>query len=525
MSCIIVAAAGLCPRGLAGSTPPLAKPLPLLEIAGDFKAGDPLSDAKAPSALEQFQARTKTITSFIGHPPGLGWLSASEFWERFAYYGMQALLVLYLSNFLFKPGVIDHVWGIEPFRHALEFIYRKKLDYAAFASAVVGFYAATVYLTPLLGGYIADRLIGRTATVAMGAIMMAAGYFLLCLEPTFLIGIFLLLFGVGCFKGNIAAQVGDLYSIDDPRRADGFQIYFLGIQIAVIIAPLITGTLGEKVGWTWGFGSAGVAILIGLAIYLVGRYAYPPEILAQKKDATAAVRPPLSRKDWGVVAILVVLLPVLAMSAVGNQQIFNAYLIWSPKNFDLAMFGGTMPTSWMFSIDAVVSTFLMIGVIAFWRWYGRHWEEPAEITKIAIGTAISAFAPLTLALFSQIVAQTGHPVPLWWAIAFHVINDTGFSMVFPVGLALYSRAAPKGLGGIMIAIYYLHLFIGNNLIGYLGGLLDTGTHEAGKLSGVQFWLLHSTIIGIAAVLLFLARIFLGHYLAPTKADVAADAAT
>lgn len=466
----------------------------------------------AGDALSAFQENNRSKTSFIGHPPGVGWLSSAEFWERFAYYGMQALLVLYLSHFLFKPGTIEHVWGIGWFSHALESIYGK-LDYTALASAVVGFYSATVYLTPILGGYIADRLIGRTATVAIGASMMAAGYFLLCVEQTFLIGIFALLFGVGCFKGNIAAQVGDLYTIDDSRRADGFQVYFLGIQIAVIIAPLITGTLGEKVGWTWGFASAGVGILLGLAIYLFGRYSYPPELLAQRKGTAKAERPALSRRDWGVVAILVVLLPVLAMAAVGNQQIFNAYLIWSEKNYDLAMFGGTMPTSWMFSIDAVVSTFLMIGVIAFWRWYGRHWQEPTEITKILIGTVISAFAPLTLALFSQIVAQTGHPVPLWWAIAFHVINDTGFSMVFPVGLALYSRAAPKGLGGIMIAIYYLHLFIGNNLIGYLGGLLD-------KMSGAQFWLLHSAIIGVAAVLLFLGRIFLGHYLAPTKADVA-----
>ena len=466
----------------------------------------------AGDSLSAFQENNRSKTSFIGHPPGVGWLSSAEFWERFAYYGMQALLVLYLSHALFKPGTIEHVWGIGWFSHAMESLYGK-LDYAALASAVVGFYSATVYLTPILGGYIADRLIGRTATVAIGASMMAAGYFLLCVEQTFLIGIFALLFGVGCFKGNIAAQVGDLYTIDDPRRADGFQVYFLGIQIAVIIAPLITGTLGEKVGWTWGFGSAGVGILIGLAIYLFGRYSYPPELLAQRKSTAKADRPALTRRDWGVVAILVVLLPVLAMAAVGNQQIFNAYLIWSEKNYDLAMFGGTMPTSWMFSIDAVVSTFLMIGVIAFWRWYGRRWQEPTEITKILIGTAISAFAPLTLALFSQIVAQTGHPVPLWWAVAFHVINDTGFSMVFPVGLALYSRAAPKGLGGIMIAIYYLHLFIGNNLIGYLGGLLD-------KMSGVQFWLLHSAIIGAAAVLLFLARIFLGRFLAPTKADVA-----
>jgi POT family proton-dependent oligopeptide transporter len=465
-----------------------------------------LSEAKNLSALEQFHARTKTMTSFIGHPPGLGWLSASEFWERFAYYGMNALLVLYLTHTLFQPGAIEHIWGIAPFTRALETIYGK-LDYAALASAVVGFYTATVYLTPILGGYIADRLIGRTATVSLGAISMAAGYFLLCLEPTFLIGIAALLFGVGCFKGNIAAQVGALYSIDDQRRADGFQVYFLGIQMAVIVAPLITGTLGEKVGWTWGFASAGVGILIGLAIYLTGRTAYPPEVFVKKGEISEVATPPLTSKDWGIVAILVLLLPVLALSIVGNQQIFNAYLIWSEKYYDLGLFGGKMPTSWMFSIDAVVSTFLMIGVIAFWRWYGRHWKEPSEITKIMIGTAISAFGPLWLAAISQIVQQTGHPVPLWWCIGFHVINDTGFSMVLPVGLALYSRAAPKGLGGTMIAIYYIHLFIGNNLVGYLGGLLD-------KMGAVQFWLMHAAIMAVSAGLLLLARIFFGRYLAP-----------
>ena len=155
----------------------------------------------------------------------------------------------------------------------------------------------------------------------------------------------------------------------------------------------------------------------------------------------------------------------------------------------------------------------MIGVIAFWRWYGRHWQEPSEITKITIGTAISATAPLVLALFSQIVATTGHPVPLWWAVAFHVVNDTGFSMVLPVGLALYSRAAPKGLGGTMIAIYYIHLFIGNNLVGYLGGFLD-------KMSGVQFWVMHSAIMGVSTVLLILARIFFSKALAPSSEDVA-----
>ena len=467
----------------------------------------------AAASLSASQEKNKSDTRFLGHPVGLGWLSASEFWERFAYYGMQALLVLYMSHFLLKPGTIEKVWGFTAFSHALEFFYGT-LDPVALGSAIVGFYAATVYLTPILGGYIADRLIGRTATVALGAGTMAAGYFLLCFEQTFVPGLFALLFGVGCFKGNIAAQVGDLYTIDDPRRADGFQVYFLGIQLAVIVAPLITGTLGEKVGWAWGFGSAGVAILLGLLIYLFGRYAYPPEKLQKKGEVETVVRPPLTRRDWGVIAILVALLPVLALSLVSNQQIFNAYLIWAEKDYQHVFFGMSMPISWMLSIDALVSTVLMIGVIAFWRWYGRRWPEPSEITKITIGTAISATAPLVLAFASLTVARTGHPVPLWWALGFHTLNDIGFSMVLPVGLALYSRAAPKGLGGIMIAVYYLHLFIGNNLVGYLGGFLD-------KMPEVQFWLMHSAIMGVAVVLLFLARLFFGRYLAPTKADAAA----
>jgi POT family proton-dependent oligopeptide transporter len=463
--------------------------------------------------LGAFLEKNKSDRRFIGHPVGLGWLSASEFWERFAYYGMQALLVLYMSHFLLQPEHLKNVWGFTAFSHALEFFYGP-LDSTALGSAIVGFYAATVYLTPILGGYIADRLIGRTATVAIGAGTMAAGYFLLCFEQTFVPGLFALLFGVGCFKGNIAAQVGDLYTIDDPRRADGFQVYFLGIQLAVIVAPLITGTLGEKVGWAWGFGSAGVAILLGLLIYLFGRYAYPPEKLQKKGEVETVVRPPLTRRDWGVIAILVALLPVLALSLVSNQQIFNAYLIWAEKDYQHVFFGMSMPISWMLSIDALVSTVLMIGVIAFWRWYGRRWPEPSEITKITIGTAISATAPLVLAFASLTVARTGQPLPLWWALGFHTLNDVGFSMVLPVGLALYSRAAPKGLGGIMIAVYYLHLFIGNNLVGYLGGFLD-------KMPEAQFWLMHSAIMAVSVVLLFLARLFFGRFLAPTKADVAA----
>jgi POT family proton-dependent oligopeptide transporter len=342
--------------------------------------------------------------------------------------------------------------------------------------------------------------------VTLGAGLMVIGGFLMMADATFLIALLLLLIGTGCFKGNIASQVGDLYTIDDTRRADGFQIYFMGIQLAVIVSPLVCGTLGQDYNWHWGFGAAGVAMAIGLGIYLAGRKNFPPEPLRKKGDTVQ--RPPLTRRDWITITILVVLLPVLALSVVSNQEIFNAYLIWADKSYQHTFFGFNTPISWMLSFDSIISSVLMIGVIAFWRWYGRHWSEPNEITKIAIGTVISACAPLALAGASASYAASGHPVSMGWAFAFHCINDLGFANVLPVGLALYSRAAPKGLGGVMIAVYYLHLFIGNTLVGYLGGKLGT-------MSDVSFWLMHAELMAVAAALLIGARFAFGRFLAPT----------
>jgi POT family proton-dependent oligopeptide transporter len=448
-------------------------------------------------------------TSFIGHPRGLAWLSASEFWERFSYYGMQTLLVLYLTHYLLLPGHIEQVWGFDTFRRLIG-----AHTPMALASNTAQLYAGFVYLTPLLGGFLADRVIGRTRTVTLGAILMVVGSFLLALNATFLIALLCLLAGVGCFKGNIASQVGDLYTIDDPRRADGFQIYFLGIQLAVIISPIICGYLGQKVDWHLGFIAAGVGMTAGLLIYYLGRKTFPPERSVKKGDRVE--RPPLTPRDRKAVILLVALLPVLALSIVGNQEIFDAYLVWGEKNFQTVFFGFNMPITWIVSLDALVSTVTMVGVIAFWRWYGRRWKEPDEITKIVIGVAISALGPLVLAGCAAVATATHHPVPLFWALGFHILNDVGFANVLPVGLALYSRAAPRGLGGTMIAVYYIHLFMGNILTGYLGGMLGT-------MPDTTFWLMHVAIMAVAAVILLVVRFAFAHLVAPTRADVQAPA--
>ncbi|MGA2871915.1 MAG: MFS transporter, partial [Verrucomicrobiota bacterium] len=262
-------------------------------------------------------------------------------------------------------------------------------------------------------------------------------------------------------------------------------------------------TLGETVGWPWGFGAAGVGMLIGLFIYLAGRPALPPEKLRDGE----VVRSPLTRRDGLAVAVLIVLVPVLALSLVGNQEIFNAYLIWAQKNFQLVFFGKTMPITWMLSVDAFISTILMAGSVLFWHWWAKRWTEPDEITKMVIGVVIAAMAPTVLAVASTVVASTGHPVSLAWAVGFHILNDLGFANVMPVGLALYSRAAPKGLAGVMVAVYYLQLFLANMLVGYLGSLFD-------KMPSTQFWLLHVGLMAASAVALLAVRYFASDVMAP-----------
>jgi len=445
-------------------------------------------------------AEEKTL---FGHPVGLFYLSFTEAWERFSYYGMQTLLVLYMTKQLLFPPHVGRIVGFGAFRAGLESVYGH-LTPVALASATFGLYTGLVYVTPLLGGLLADRVLGRTRTVTLGACLMALGHFLMAFDASFLLALFCLLLGVGCFKGNIATQVGDLYAKGDNRRADAFQFYMFGIQVAVIVAPIVTGGLAQEVAWHWGFGAAGVGMLIGLLIYLSGRKHLPREVVIVRGQPKAE-RPKLAPGEGKSIAVLVALLPVLALSAVGNQQIGNAYLLWGDANLQLHFLGFNTPVTWLVSVDAFFGAVTMAGSVMFWRWWSRRRPEPNEVTKLSIGMGIAALAPLLLAAASLHAA--GQKVSIGWALAFHLVNDIGFSNLFPVGLALYSRAAPKAIGGTMIAVYYLNMFACNMLVGWLGGLFD-------KLPSTTFWLIHAAIIAVATVLMLLARAAWGHILAP-----------
>ena len=448
----------------------------------------------------------------LGHPRGLWYLVFAEVWERFSYYGMQALLVLYLTRYLLLPGNLEHVAGFGPFRHVLESLYGSLATPVTLAAAITGLYSAGVYFTPMIGGYIADRWLGRTTTVTIGALFMVAGHFLMAFEVAFVAAIACLFVGVGLFKGNIASQVGELYGPDDLRRSTAFQTFLLGVQVAVIVAPIVTGFLGEKIAWHYGFGAAGVGMTLALFVYRWGRRYLPPEG-PRGVAAKSARAEKFTRRDWATMAVLIALLPVLAATAIGNQEIFNAYLLWGEQSYNLVFFGETMPVSWLVSLDAIISAVTVGGAIVFWSAYARYRKEPDEIIKLAIGALIAASAPMILAIASANAGATGEKVSLVWGLGFHIVNDVGFAMVFPVGLALFSRAAPRRVGGLFIGIYYLHLFICNFSTGKVAGLIET-------MNGFDFWAMHAAIVFGGAVALVVFALAFGKLLAPKAEDKA-----
>jgi len=444
--------------------------------------------------------------AFLGHPRGLGYLAFAEGWERFSYYGMTALLALYGSQFLFKPGHIEKIWGFVPFRHLLEGVFGP-LTPLGMGGAIAGLYGGLVYLTPILGGFVADRVIGRTRAIIFGAVTMAIGHFCMAFDQTYLIALACILIGTGFFKGNLAAQVGDLYAPGDPRRADAFQIYTLAIQVAVIVAPIVCGFLGQKVAWSFGFGAAGVGMLIGLAVYLSGLRWLPAEAKPEPGHI-AEPRPRLAPGEGIRIVILLLLIPVLALMWVGNQEIFAGYELWGDAHYQLNFFGWQMPASFLISLDAIVSTAMLAAAVAFWRWWGKRHEQPDELTKVTIGAFIAATAPLVLALASAHQAATGEKIGLGWGLSFHILNDIGFVNVYPVGMALYSRAAPKAVGATMMSAFLLSLFLAGLIVAKLATLL-------GVISDVAFWGLHAGLIAVAAVVLLIVRSFAGRLLAPT----------
>ena len=443
-------------------------------------------------ATPDFEA-DRSDRAFLGHPKGLGYLAFVEGCERFSYYSMQTLLVLYMVKYLLLPDHAGGVVGLEALRG-----WYGGIDGQPFASKIFGDYTSLVYLTPILGGLIADRWLGRRTTLILGGLFMAAGHFLMAFEGAFLFALLALIVGVGLFKGNIASQVGELYKPGDLRRAMAFQIFYIAINVSVIAAPLISGTRGEKVGWHWGFGTAGVVMVLGLILYIMAGPWLPADN-RPGKNAEAKVAEPMTRQDGLRVLAVIMLVPVMAVALLTNQEIFNAYLVWADQHFQLTFFGETLPTSWMITIDATASFSMLAAVAAFYVWYGKRHREPDELGKMIIGSIFTIAGGLCLVMAAA--TQGDGKIGLFWPVMFHLLNSIGFAHILPVSLALFTKLAPKALNATIVGIYYLAFFGANKIVGEVGTWYSS-------MPTTSFWLFHVATAAVGLVAFILFKLFL-----------------
>jgi POT family proton-dependent oligopeptide transporter len=429
---------------------------------------------------------------FFGHPRGLGYLAFTEAWERFSFFGMQTLLVLYMVGDLFQPEHIRHVVGLAPFRHALEAALGP-LSAQGLASIIFGLYSGLAYLMPVFGGIIGDRLLGQHRMVMSGAVLMALGHFLMVYEALFLPALVLLIIGSGCLKGNLATQVGSLYAPGDRREVDAFQIFSVGINVGVVLAPLICGTLGELLGWAWGFGAAGVGMLIGLAIYVAGRAHLPADL---RRRGAPGARQRLAPGDWRTILALLAVLLIVTCFLIPGGQLGNVYPLWILHAVDRAAPGFVVPVTWFQSATAIVSVVWPPLLLHLWRWQAARRRESGNLGKIGWGCVASAAAFSLLAILAAFAAD-GADVSWTWLLLFHFLYGMGYLYVWPVGMALFARAAPAAVRSMFIGLYYLALFIANNLAGWIG-------HFYERLSPPRFWAMQVLCSGggAVAVLLF-----------------------
>lgn len=455
-------------------------------------------------------AEQQRAATFLGHPKGLAYLAFTEAWERFSYYGMTALLVLYMVNQLLLPGHVEHVVGFAAFRGAIEGVFGP-LSTQALASQIFGLYSGFVYFTPLLGGWVADRWIGQRNAVVLGALSMSGGHLAMAFDQSFLLALLLLVVGSGLLKGNISAQVGGLYPRDDEaRRTRGFAIFSTGINFGAVVGPLLCGFLGERYGWHIGFGTAALFMLAGLATYLSGYRHLPTKV---KRQVLAAA--PMTGRDWKAVGALAAVMIIAVFQSVGYYQLANVLPVWLQDHADMNAGGFSIPIPWYQSIDPLFSILFVPVLFGLWRWQQDHGGEPSELGKIGQGAWLCTGANLILVV--AIAAAGSHKVSWLWPFLYCALQGIAFLYYWPTLLALVSRAAPAKINATMMGICFLNLFIANNLIGWIGTFYE-------RMTPLAFWLMHAAIAAAGGVLILLFAPILKRALEPRATERLSPAA-
>jgi POT family proton-dependent oligopeptide transporter len=445
--------------------------------------------------------------AFLGHPRGLAYLAFTEMWERFSYYGMTALLALYMTKQLLMPDHAEHVAGLAALRHLFEL--RGPMSDVAFASLIYGWYSGLVYFTPVLGGLIADRWLGTRNTVILGALLMSGGHLAMSFDQSFLIALLMLIVGSGCLKGNISAQVGQLYPPDEEtRRTGGFTIFSAAINIGAVLGPLGCGSVAAIYGWHAGFGLAAALMIVALIVYLSGQRYLPGKIAPASESGEEL--PPLTSEERRRVGFLVLVIALTVLPNVAYPMIWNIGILFIDGHVSLATPLGAVPASWFNSLDAFSSIIVVPPLVALWAWQAKRGREPSDVTKIGIGCAITGVSALFLVAGSLMPAADGKVGVVWPILCFFGMG-LAFIWYWPVLLALISLAAPKKVNSTLMGASFMALFVGSVIMGWVGSFYD-------QMSPAAFWTIDAAIGFAGALLVLLLSPILKRALEPRDAQ-------
>lgn len=444
----------------------------------------------------------------FGHPRGLYYLALTETWERFSFYGMRAMLVLYMVQTLLLPGRIENVAGMAGYRAALEAMFGP-MSVQQLATQTFGFYTGLVYLTPLIGGLMADRWLGAKKTVMIGIALMTAGHAAMVFDASFLLALLLLILGSGCLKGNIAAQVGHLYPPhDEQRRSNGFAIFSTGINIGAVAGPLVCGLVAALWGWHAGFGLAGVLMLIAALVYLSGLGHFADDTPLARQEEVAA----LTGAEMRMLAMIVLVLMLGTVPFFAYDQGANAGMIWITDKVDLSTPLGPVPVAWFNSIDPLASILTVPLLIWMWQRRDARGKSSDDLLRIALGSFLFLLSSVVMA-WGDWGWKAGE-IPVAIPILSFVLTGSGFIAAWPTMLAFVSRRAPKKVNAFMMAAVYLTAFVSG-----VGGGLYSRYYET--LTGWQFWLGNAAFPLVGIVLLLVLRPWMRRTMDAIEAEIVA----
>lgn len=425
--------------------------------------------------------------TLLGHPRGLTVLATTEMWERFSFYGMQAILMLYMTQYLLLPEHARNVLGLAAFRSGLAHLTGPMTD-LAFAAQTFGIYSGLLYGTPLIGAWLGDRVLGKTRTITIGCLLMSAGHLTMASEHLFLVALSLIIVGAGGVIGNMAAQVGLLYAPDDDRRTRAFGIYLITLNMGALVAPLVIGTLGEKAGWHYGFAAAGIGMVIGLITYLAGRRHLPPDRIAGRGP-----RAKLTRAEWRpVLAIVLLLVPYMIYTATSNQA-YGLMYVWADTAVNRSILGWVMPVTWAGIIDGLLTILGVIIANRVWIRLARRDREPSDFFKIAIGYAGVSAAYLIVGAMALLPVV---PLLLW--MVFFVVLDFSYGWVEPPMQSLVSRDSPLSTNATMMALMKASGMPAYFLLGWLGRFYE-------PLGAARYWTAIGALCGTALLMMLVFR--------------------